>query len=170
MRFHPFQPSSGGSSPKIQVGDDSPLHTALSHSSSLTDSTSQSAASVPSAADSPSGVGAMATGPQLETDHSSSYMQRHLQEAMQEGTSSLRLFLRPVNFLVNVFGKFNPYAASGWCSHYKMMQQTWKYDWNPGTLVLIWDTHQELSNEYQHDRVCLVFNNICVLVLLMLEP
>ena len=26
-------------------------------------------------------------------------------------------------------------------------------------------THQELSNEYQHDRVKMVFENLCVLVL-----
>ena len=26
-------------------------------------------------------------------------------------------------------------------------------------------TRQELSNEYQHDRVCMVFKNVCVLVL-----
>ena len=28
-------------------------------------------------------------------------------------------------------------------------------------------TRQELSNEYQHDRVSMVFENICVLVLWM---
>ena len=26
-------------------------------------------------------------------------------------------------------------------------------------------THQELSNEYQHDRVSMIFKNLCILVL-----
>ena len=28
-----------------------------------------------------------------------------------------------------------------------------KNDWNPGTWVLIWEYSQELSNEYQHEKV-----------------
>ena len=32
---------------------------------------------------------------------------------------------------------FNPYAGGGWFGQYKMMQNTWKNDWNPGTWVLI---------------------------------
>ena len=28
-------------------------------------------------------------------------------------------------------------------------------------------THQELSNEYQHDKVKIIFNNFCIFVLCM---
>ena len=31
----------------------------------------------------------------------------------------------------------NPYNAGGQFGHYKMMQKTWKNDWNPDTWVLI---------------------------------
>ena len=42
-------------------------------------------------------------------------------------------------------------------------------DWNPGKLngwTLSKSTQQELSNEYQHDKVSMIFKNICVFVLL----
>ena len=43
-----------------------------------------------------------------------------------------------------------------------------KNDWNPGTWVVIWEcSQQELPNEYQYDRVWMIFKNLCILVLPM---
>ena len=47
----------------------------------------------------------------------------------------------------------NPYAAGCLFCQYKMMQKTWK---NTGTLANGYSsesTQEELSNDYQHDRV-----------------
>ena len=47
----------------------------------------------------------------------------------------------------------NPYAAGGYFGQYEIMQKTWK---NPETLAHGYSSEsaqQELSNEYQHDRV-----------------
>ena len=45
----------------------------------------------------------------------------------------------------------SPYAAGGNFGQYKMMQNTFKNDWNPG--YSFESTQQELFNEYQHDMV-----------------
>ena len=38
-------------------------------------------------------------------------------------------------------------------------------DWNPGIWYSSESTQRELSNEYQHDRVKMVFKNLCVIAL-----
>ena len=59
----------------------------------------------------------------------------------------------------------NSYAAGGYVGQYKIMQKSWE---NTETLTYGYScesTQWELSNEYQHDRVWLVFRNIGVNVL-----
>ena len=48
---------------------------------------------------------------------------------------------------------------------YKNDAKKLKTDWSPDKWVLMWEYQRELSNEYQHDRVLMVFENLCVLVL-----
>ena len=48
---------------------------------------------------------------------------------------------------------------------YRMMQKNLKNDWTLAHGYSSESTQQELSNEYQHDRVYMVFKNLCVLVL-----
>ena len=46
------------------------------------------------------------------------------------------------------------------------MQKKTRNYWNPGKWVLIWEYFKwELSNEYQDDRVSMVFQESCILVL-----
>ena len=58
----------------------------------------------------------------------------------------------------------NPYAAAaaGWFGQYKRCKKNWK---RTETLALGYSfesTPWELSNEHQHDRVKMVFKNLCV--------
>ena len=48
-----------------------------------------------------------------------------------------------------------------------MQKNLKKKDWNPSIYVLIWEYSVGVSNEYQHDKVEMVFKNICVFVLWM---
>ena len=50
-------------------------------------------------------------------------------------------------------------ASRKWCKNLKWMTQTLAYGYS------FESTHQELSNEYQHDRVSIVFKDFCILVL-----
>ena len=72
---------------------------------------------------------------------------------------------------VEIFGKgwghINPFAAGGQFGQYKMMQKNWEM-----TKILSHgyssdSTQWEFSNEYQHDRVYIVFKNLYVIVLWM---
>ena len=49
-------------------------------------------------------------------------------------------------------------ARRKWCKNLKN-------DWNPGIWYSSESTHQELSNEYQHDRVSIVIKDFSILVL-----
>ena len=50
----------------------------------------------------------------------------------------------------------------------KSCKKILKDDWNPSTYVLLWEyTARAKSNEYQHDRVQIVFKNLWVLVISM---
>ena len=60
----------------------------------------------------------------------------------------------------------NPYAAAGFkFGQYKMMQKTWKMTETLANGYSSESTRRELSNEYQHDRVLMIFTNICIFVL-----
>ena len=59
----------------------------------------------------------------------------------------------------------NPYAAGGEFAQYKMMQKYFKMIETLANWYSSESTQQELSNEYQHDRVWVVFKHFCVLVL-----
>ena len=48
---------------------------------------------------------------------------------------------------------FNPYASGGLFGHYKMMQKNWKWLKTLAFEYSSQSTQQELSNEYQQDRV-----------------
>ena len=48
-----------------------------------------------------------------------------------------------------------------------MMQKTWKMSETLANGYLYESTRRELSNEYEHDRVSMVFESICILVLWM---
>ena len=48
---------------------------------------------------------------------------------------------------------FNPYAGGGLFGKYKMMQKNWKMTETLAYGYPSESTRQELSNEYQHDRV-----------------
>ena len=66
----------------------------------------------------------------------------------------------------NIFSKtINPYAAGGYFGRYKMMQKSWKITETLANGYSSESTHQELSNEYQHDRVSMIFKKICFLML-----
>ena len=58
-----------------------------------------------------------------------------------------------------------PYAGGGLFYQYKMMQKTLKMTETLANWYSSESTQQELSNEYQHDRVTMVFKNLCVLEL-----
>ena len=57
----------------------------------------------------------------------------------------------------------NPYAAGGWSGQYNIMQFFLKMAYG----YLSERNQQELSNEYQHKRVQMVFKDLCVLLLWM---
>ena len=59
----------------------------------------------------------------------------------------------------------NPYAASGYFNQNKMMKKSWNMTETFSYGYSSEGTLQELSNEYQHDRVQMVFKNIFILVL-----
>ena len=59
---------------------------------------------------------------------------------------------------------FNHYDAGG---QNKIMQKTWTETLAYGYSSE--NTQQDLSNEYQHDRVSMVFLHLCVLVLCMID-
>ena len=63
--------------------------------------------------------------------------------------------------------KFNPYAAGSYLGQYKMIQKSWKMTETLTNGYSSESTHQELSNEYQHDRVSMIFKKICILILLL---
>ena len=50
-------------------------------------------------------------------------------------------------------------------ARYKILQKTWKMTKSHANGYSSESTQQELSNEYQHDRVWMVFKNIFVIVL-----
>ena len=58
----------------------------------------------------------------------------------------------------------NPYAAGGWFGQYKMMHKSWKVTETLANGYSYASTQWELSNEYQHDRVWMVFKNLCICV------
>ena len=47
----------------------------------------------------------------------------------------------------------NPYAAGGLFDQYRIMHKTWEMTETLANGYSYESTHQELSNEYQHDRV-----------------
>ena len=55
----------------------------------------------------------------------------------------------------------SPYAAGGDFAQYKMMQKIWKMTKTLANWYSSESTRWELSNEYQHDRVSMVFKNLC---------
>ena len=59
----------------------------------------------------------------------------------------------------------NPYAAGSFFGQYEMMQNPWKMTETLTHGYSSESTQLELSNIYQHDRVSMVFRNLCVLVL-----
>ena len=59
----------------------------------------------------------------------------------------------------------NPYAAGGYFGQYKMMHNSLKVTETLTHGYSSESTQQELSNEYLHDRVSMVFKDIGVLVL-----
>ena len=62
---------------------------------------------------------------------------------------------------------FNPYAVAGLFCQYEMMQKCWKIIETLARGYSSEISQWELSNEYQHDRVKMVFKNLCILVLWM---
>ena len=66
---------------------------------------------------------------------------------------------------MQLWGYINPYAACGFFGHHKMMQKTWKMTETLAYGYSSESTLRELFNGYQHDRVKMVFRNLCVLVL-----
>ena len=61
--------------------------------------------------------------------------------------------------------RVNPYAAGGYFGRYKIMQKTCKMTETLANGYSSESTRQELSNEYQHDRVSMIFKKICILML-----
>ena len=59
----------------------------------------------------------------------------------------------------------NPYAAGGQFSQCKMMQNTWEMTETLANGYSSESTQRELSNEYQHDMVWMVFKDLYILVL-----
>ena len=59
----------------------------------------------------------------------------------------------------------NPYAAEGKFGKYKMMRNTWKIIETLAHGYSSERAQRELSNEYQHGRVLMVFKNLRILVL-----
>ena len=68
---------------------------------------------------------------------------------------------------MHLAGSPNTYAAGGQLGTFKMMQKTWKMTGNLANGYSSESILRELSNEYQHDSVQMVFQNVCVLVLWM---
>ena len=63
---------------------------------------------------------------------------------------------------------FNPYTADGLFGQCKMMQKSCRKTETVARVQSSESTLRELcrvSNEYQHDRIKRIFNNLCVLVL-----
>ena len=60
--------------------------------------------------------------------------------------------------------KFNPYAANGRFGKYKMMHKTCKMTETLEHGYSSESTQRELSNEYQHDRIEMVFKKFGILV------
>ena len=63
------------------------------------------------------------------------------------------------------YGLINPYAAGGYFGRYKMIQKSWKMTETLANGYSSESTHQELSNEYQHDMVSMIFEEIYILML-----
>ena len=61
----------------------------------------------------------------------------------------------------------NPYAAGHYFCKYKIMQKSWKITETLANGYSSESTQRELSNEYQHDRVLIVFKDFGILVLWM---
>ena len=60
-------------------------------------------------------------------------------------------------------GGLNPYAAGGYFALYKMMQKSWKMTETLAHEYSSKSAQLELSNEYQHDRFKMLFQNRCIL-------
>ena len=61
--------------------------------------------------------------------------------------------------------RVNPYAAGGLFGQYKIMLKALKFTENLTNGYSFESTERELSNEYQHDRVRMVFKDFYVFVL-----
>ena len=68
-------------------------------------------------------------------------------------------------FIFHTCRPINSYAADGYFGQYKMMQKSWKMIETLANGYSSERTQRGLSNQYQHDRVKMVFKNICILVL-----
>ena len=75
-------------------------------------------------------------------------------------------------WLRHVWGKLqfgltrvNLYAADGYLGHTLIMQKSWKMIENLANRYSSVSTQKELFNEYQHDRVSVVFKIFCVCLL-----
>ena len=75
----------------------------------------------------------------------------------------LHCFLLPKSATSSI--RVNPYATGGKFGQYKLMQKTLKMIETLANGYSYESTQRELSNEYQHDRVKMIFNNLCILVL-----
>ena len=65
----------------------------------------------------------------------------------------ITLFILTLAFLAYLLACVNPYAAGWWFGQYKVMQKTWKITETLANGYSYESIQQELSNEYQHDRV-----------------
>ena len=63
----------------------------------------------------------------------------------------------------------NSYAADGQLCQFKMMQKSWTYTETLANGYSSESTQWELSNEYQHDRLWIFFENRCIFVIWMNE-
>ena len=59
----------------------------------------------------------------------------------------------------------NPYAADGYFDRHIMMQKNFQMTETMAYGYSSESTQRELSNEYQYDRVSMIFKNLCIFVL-----
>ena len=69
-----------------------------------------------------------------------------------------------INMCLLIEKRLNTYAAGGEFGHYNM-QTCWKMTETLTHGYSSESTQRELSNKYQHERVSMVFKNLCVLLL-----
>ena len=79
--------------------------------------------------------------------------------------ATLTTVISTIYFTSNLGIQINPYAADGYFGQYNMIQKNWKMIETLANGYSSESTQQELSNEYQHDRVSMVFQESCILVL-----